>query len=207
MTLIGARGLVPSNLGWAKGPNVSKAILDISISLDGFITDADGIPEGLHDWASGDLHGRAGVAIPDTWRPDVFGAVICGRRTYEDSLPAWGPDGPSLGLRLPVVVVARKHLTDPPADSVYVVVESIEDALAKAQGLAGGKDVTVMGGASVAQAFLRAGLLDEIKIHLVPVLFGSGTRLFDDAGRGLVHLEPIEADQDDRAMHVRYRVD
>jgi dihydrofolate reductase len=185
---------------------MSRAVFDISMSLDGFITGPDQTPRALHDWADGDLEGRSGIAVPDTWRPDVFGAVICGRRTYEDSLPSWGADGPSLSRRLPVVVVAHDGGTQPPANGVYTFANGVEDALAQAQGLAGGKDITVMGGASVPQAFLRAGLLDEIKIHLVPVILGGGTRLFDNLDSESVRLRPIEVEQDDQATHLRYQV-
>ena len=184
---------------------MSKAVFDISMSLDGFITGPDQTPLALHHWAEGDLEGRPGIAVPDTWRPDVFGAVICGRRTYEDSLPSWGADGPSLS-RLPVVVVAHDEGTQPPANGVYTFANGVEDALAQAQNLAGDKDITVMGGASVPQAFLRAGLLDEIKIHLIPVLLGGGTRLFDNIDSEYVWLRPIEVVQDDQATHLRYQV-
>jgi dihydrofolate reductase len=185
---------------------MTKTILDISVSLDGRITDADGIPQGLHDWAAGDTRGRPAVSIPDTWRPDAFGAVICGRRTYEDSLPSWGADGPSMQHRLPVVVLSRSDVTPPPDGGVYSFAETIDTALATARALAHGKHVTVMGGANAAQAFLRAGLLDELKLHLVPTVLGIGTRLFADADLGHLRLEQLEALQDDQATHLRYRV-
>lgn len=96
---------------------MSKVVFDISMSLDGFITAANQTPEDLHDWARADgpADGSTTAAVPDTWRPDVFGAIIAGHRTYEDSLPSWGANGPSGDLRLPLVVVAHEKVTEPPA--------------------------------------------------------------------------------------------
>lgn len=186
---------------------MGKVVFDISVSLDGYITGPDRTPTGLHHWAEGDLTGRPAMAIPDTRRPDVFGAVLCGRRTYEDSLPSWGADGPSLSVRLPVVVVGRGNVTSPPADGIYRFVDDVDDALAQAHALAGGKDVTVMGRASLPRGLLRAGVVDEMKIHLVPILLGpGGTRLSDDVDPEHVRLRPLEVEQDDRATHIRYAV-
>ena len=71
---------------------------------------------------------------------------------------------------------------------------------------AGEKGVTVMGGADTGQQYLRAGLLDELSIHLIPVLFGSGTRMFDHLDDKHVELEPGETIQTPAATHLRYRV-
>jgi dihydrofolate reductase len=125
---------------------VSTVVFDMSMSVDGYVTAAnqsreEPLGEGgasLHDW------------IPDPTGQDVLasgletlGAVICGRRTYDDSLPAWDADGPS------------------------------GDALARAREAAGGKTVCVMGGPAVGNQYLRAGLVDELSIHLAPVYFNS----------------------------------
>ncbi len=187
---------------------MSKVVFDISMSLDGFITDANETPEDLHGWAQADgpADGSTTAAVADTWRPDVFGAIIAGRRTYEDSLPWWGPNGPSGDLRLPDVVVAHGKVTDPPPDGVYSFASGIEDALARAREQAGGKDISVMGGASIGGQFLAAGLLDEIKIHLVPVILGSGTPLFGGVVRDKVPLEQLEVERGGRATHLRYLV-
>ncbi len=72
--------------------------------------------------------------------------------------------------------------------------------------VAGGKDVTVMGGANTGQRYLRAGLVDELSVHLVPVLFGSGTRMFEHLGDGHVQLEHLGAVQTAAATHLRFRV-
>ena len=80
--------------------------------------------------------------------------------------------------------------------------------LEQARAAAGDKDVTVMGGADTGQQFLRAGLVDELSIHLVPVLFGSGTKMFDHLGLGDQHLqlENAGAIQTAAATHLRFRV-
>ena len=94
-----------------------------------------------------------------------------------------------------------------PEGGVYTFVTGgIEAALEQARAAAGEKGVTVMGGAETGQQFLRAGLVDELSIHLVPVLFGSGTRMFDNLGDQHLQLEPAETIQTAAATHLRYRV-
>jgi dihydrofolate reductase len=191
---------------------MSKVIFDISMSLDGFITAANRRPEEpmgdggerLHEWAfAGGEPDRevleAGVASS--------GAVITGRRTYEDSVPWWGSDGPTGPARLPVFVLSHTIPATVPENGVYSFIDTgIEDALKQAQVASGDKIVCVMGGATVGQAFLDAGLVDELSIHLVPVLFGSGTRLFEEAGARLTQLENLSATQTPRATHLRFRI-
>ncbi len=82
----------------------------------------------------------------------------------------------------------------------------IERALELARAAAGEKDVTVMGGAETGQQYLRAGLVDELPIHLVPVLFGSGTRMFEHLGDQHVQLENAGATQTPAATHLRFRI-
>jgi dihydrofolate reductase len=186
---------------------MNRVVFDISMSLDGFVTNANGTPDVLHDWAFGPADGLTPAAVPDTWRPDVFGAIIAGRRTYEDSLPSWGANGPSRQLRLPLVVVAHGEVADPPSDGVYSFASGIDDALAQARAKAGGKDISVMGGGSIGGQFLAAGLLDEIKIHLVPVVLGAGTPLFGvGMVRNHVQLKQLEVERGDKATHLRYAV-
>jgi dihydrofolate reductase len=90
---------------------------------------------------------------------------------------------------------------------VYVfVTDGIESALKKAKAAAGDKDVTVMGGANLAQQYLKAGLVDDIQIHLVPVLFGEGTRLFDHLGSEQRKLVPIQVLDAPGVTHLRFRL-
>jgi dihydrofolate reductase len=108
---------------------------------------------------------------------------------------------------VPVFVVTHAEPDESPEGGVYTfVTDGIERALEEAKAAGGDKNVTVMGGAQTGQQYLRAGLLDELSIHIVPVVFGRGTRMFDDLGSEHIQLEPIEALQTDAATHLRYRV-
>ena len=118
-----------------------------------------------------------------------------------------GPSGPTGELRLPVIVVTHSAPEAMPEGGVYqFVTDGLEAALKMAHEAANGRDVTVMGGAKLAQSFLAAGLIDEISLHIVPVLFGQGTRLFDGLPDQHRELELIETVPAARAVHVRYAV-
>lgn len=185
---------------------------DISMSLDGFVTASNMSPEEpmgkggerLHEWAFGGEDKR-NLEILERGL-SATGAVIAGRRTYDDSLPWWGADGPTGPARLPLFVVSHSVPTNVPEGGVYTFVDGIESALAQAKEVAGDKDVNIMGGADMAQQYIRAGLVDEISIHLVPVLFGSGMRLFEQLGNEHIQLETIEVVNTAEATHLRYRV-
>ncbi|HEX5622270.1 MAG TPA: dihydrofolate reductase family protein [Solirubrobacteraceae bacterium] len=165
---------------------MSKVIFDISMSLDGFVTGPNPRPESpngdggerLIEWAfAGDDRDRRiledGVA--------GLGAVIAGRRTYDLSLPFWGPGGPAGEARVPVFVLSHGTPETVPEGGVYTFVDGVERALEQARAAAGEKYVCVMGGAETGRQFLHAGLVDELSIHLVPIELGGGTRLFDAA--------------------------
>jgi dihydrofolate reductase len=191
---------------------MGKVVFDISMSLDGFMTAAGQRPdepmgeggERLVEWAFGaDERDRAvltdGIAS--------IGAVIAGRRTYETSVPWWGADGPTGPARVPVFVVCHKAPEEVPEAGVYTfVTEGIERALEQARDAAGDKGVTVMGGAETGQQYLRAGLVDELSIHLVPVLLGAGTRMFEDLGDQHIQLENGGSVQTSSATHLRFPV-
>jgi dihydrofolate reductase len=98
----------------------------------------------------------------------------------------------------------RAPLTKGSATFTFVT-DGIERALEQAQAAAGDRQVTVMGGAAAAQPFIKAGLLDEIRLHLVPLLLGDGVRLFDRHGDGQVELEPIEVTEAPGVTHLRFR--
>ncbi|WP_344810126.1 dihydrofolate reductase family protein [Microlunatus ginsengisoli] len=96
---------------------------------------------------------------------------------------------------------------DPPDGGVYrFVTDGVESALDRARAAAGDRIVCIMGGANVGQQFLTAGLVDEISVHLVPVLFGAGTRMFDHLGLRHRQLEALEAVATPTAIHTRFRV-
>jgi dihydrofolate reductase len=190
---------------------MGSVILVMSMSLDGYINAANVRPEEpmgdgglrLHDWlASDDPRDREVLSKGVSG----LGAVIAGRRTYDLSVPWWGADGPTGPARLPVFVVSHNEPTDAPAGGVYIFIDGIEAALARAREAAGEKYLSVMGGADLGQQYLRAGLIDEIQIHLVPVVFGSGTRLFEHLGGEHIPLETLSVVNTPAATHLRYRV-
>ena len=94
---------------------------------------------------------------------------------------------------------------DIPDGSVYIFVDSVEAAFEQAKKAAGNKDIGVQG-ANVAQQLITLGLMDEVFIHLAPVLFGSGTRLIEDLGGEHVPLETVEVIETKEAIHLRFRV-
>ena len=192
---------------------MGKVLYDISMSLDGFISGANARPEAgwaglgdggerLHDWGfnSDDPRNREVVA----WYTTV-GATIFGRTTYDLSILNWGADGPTGADRVPTVIVSHSVPQDIPDGGVYTFVNGVEAAFETAKNLAGDKDISTTG-ADVAQQLLKLGLIDEISIHLVPVLFGSGTRLFEGLDSEHISLEIIEVIQTAEAIHMRFRV-
>ena len=190
---------------------MGKVIYDISMSLDGFITAANVRPEAglgddgerLHDWAfnSADPRNRELLA-----KGASLGAIISGRHNYDLAVPYWNADGPTGDARVPTIVVSHSVPQDIPHGGVYSFADGIEAALEKAQEAAGDKEVAIMGGANIAAQFVKLGLVDEISIHLVPVLFGSGIRLFEHLGSEHLQLETMEVTQTKEAIHLRFRV-
>jgi dihydrofolate reductase len=185
---------------------MAKVSFDISISLDGFIT-ADGwTPENplgngghqLHEWyfqADQEMRDK----IPASQKN--VGAIICGKVTYETS--AWGENGPHPPT--PVFVVTDE-VEAPPVNSVYTFVPDIESAVREAKKTAGDRDVRIMGGAYTGKTALRAGLVDEVVVHIVPVLFGKGKPLFGDWDDTQRSLEILEVMHTPLATHIRYEV-
>jgi len=193
-----------------------KVVGDISISLDGFVTGPDpdvahGLGhggEGLHTWAiDGDAIDREVLA--ETTR--ATGVVIMGRRLYDvvDSPLGWNDEmgyGATEAATPPVLVVTR----NPPektrlADRFTFVVDGIRGAVSMATAMADDRDVVVMGGAQVIRGALDAGLLDELRLHLSPVILGGGTPLF--TGQTPRQLRQVHVRVSGHATHLTYRVD
>ena len=104
-------------------------------------------------------------------------------------------------------VVTHEAPAESPEGGVYTfVTDGIEGALEQAKAAAGDKDVAVMGGADIGQQYVRAGLVDEISIHLVSVLFGGGTRLFEHLGSEHIQLETADVIETPTATHLLFRV-
>ena len=189
---------------------MGKVVFDISMSLDGFITAANARPEAglgeggeqLHDWGFNSTDPRNFEIM--SWYTTT-GANIFGRTGYDHSIINWGADGPTGAARIPTVVVSHSVPQVIPEGGVYTFVDSVEAALEAAKQLAGDKDIYITG-ADVAQQFIKRGLIDEISIHLVPVLFGSGTRLFEHLNSEHISLEIIEVIQTAEVIHMRFRV-
>jgi dihydrofolate reductase len=191
---------------------MTRVIFDISMSLDGFVTASNVRPEEplgdggrrLHEWVFGEDERNRELLAEAV---NFVGAVIAGRHTYDLSVASWGADGPAGPARVPVIVVTHAEPEEVPEGGVYTFVTAgIEGALERAKAAAREKDVAVMGGAEVGQQYIRAGLIDEISIHLVPVLFGSGTRLFEHLGNEHIQLETAGVIETPEATHLRFRV-
>ena len=141
-----------------------------------------------------------------------IGAYIMGRNMFGGGRGAvgrewtgwWGEDPP---YHAPVFVLthhAREPLAMQGGTTFHFVTDGIESALEQARAAAGDRDVSIAGGASAVSQYLAAGLLDELHLHIVPVVLGAGERLLDDVGDP--ELEPVEVVASPAVTHVRYRV-
>lgn len=213
---------------------MSKLKCQITTSLDGYVAGPNQsldhpLGEGarhLHDWALPTktfrtLHGEAAdgeTGINDDVLREAFenvGATIMGRNMFgpvrgpwrDDSWRGWWGDEPP--FHHPVFVLThhpREPLVMQGGTTFHFITDGIESALAQARRAANGKDVALGGGASVVQQFLAAGLLDELHIHIAPLLLGGGERLFDFSGAHNVRLEPIRVIEGPGVAHLKYRV-
>jgi dihydrofolate reductase len=208
--------------------------LDISMSLDGFVAGRDPtleLPLGaggerLHEWVFGlktfrENHGMTGG---ETNRDDEIvaeglastGAVVMGRKMFsggtgrwedDPNADGWWGDEPPFGV--PVYVLthhARERKAMKGGTDFIFVTDGIESALEQARTVAGDRDVLVAGGGDAAQQYLRAGLLDVVQVHLVPVFIGEGVRLFDGIPLDTVALEAERVVASPNVTHLRFRV-
>jgi dihydrofolate reductase len=206
----------------------------ITMTLDGYVAGPNqsvehGLGEGadhLHDWAVQlrgfrEMHGdRTGgeTGVNDDVLRETFaniGATIMGRNMFGGGTGAWGRDpwrgwwGENPPFHTPVFVLthhAREPLAMQGGTTFFFVTDGIESALKQAREAAGGKDVVLGGGANVAQQYLAAGLLDEVQIHLVPLLLGGGVRLFDHLQGDNLRLEQVRVVEGPGVTHIKYRV-
>ncbi|MPZ26335.1 MAG: dihydrofolate reductase [Micromonosporaceae bacterium] len=142
---------------------------------------------------------------------EAAGAYVMGRRMADGGEVPWGDEPP---FRAPVFVVThrpRETLVRQGGTSFTHVTDGVASAVAQARAAAGGKDVAVAGGGSLLQQVLNAGLLDQLDLHIVPVVLGDGMRLFDPAALDLagdqaIELTPTRVVDTPEVTHVRYRV-
>jgi dihydrofolate reductase len=181
----------------------------MSMSLDGFIagpneTDDNGLGDGgdrLHEWVmAGEVSGVNGQVVDEFMST---GAVVAGRATFEPA-GGWGGDHHD---GVPIFIYSRRGPTiDISQWPLVTYVEDVRTAMTEAKRAAGDKDVLVHG-AAIAQLALADGLLDELEIHLVPVLLGQGRRLFDNLAPEQIQLERTRVlEGDEGVTHLHYRV-
>jgi dihydrofolate reductase len=210
---------------------MSKLCFDISMSLDGYVAGPDPreeVPLGdggerLHEWVLGTRAWRAahGYENGETGPDDEivaesigrWGATIMGRGMFGGD-GAWGDDpwngwwGDDPPFRHPVFVLTNHEREPLPlGETTFTfVTDGIESALEQARDAAGDKEVHLAGGANVAQQYLAAGLLDEVELHVAPVLLGGGVRLFENVPAKEDDLEIDRVVASPTVTHVRYRV-
>ena len=191
---------------------MTKIRLDMTVSLDGYVAGpADGVdqPMGVGGFRLFNWLDRRDEPGPNRTVYDELmatRAVVSGRRTYEHA-GHWAGDHHD---GVPIFVLTRSVPDEPPPGSVRYVTD-VDVCAAQARAAAGDGDVMVHG-AGAAQALLRAGQLDELELHVVPVLLGQGRRLFDDLPADHVELDLVrqltpEVDSPaHRVTHLRYRI-
>jgi dihydrofolate reductase len=182
--------------------------VDISMSVDGFITGPDinecpGLGRGgeiLHAWLRRDPDR---LRLVDDALFATSGAVVTSRKIY-DGTDGWGDDG---FYRMPVFVLThRPHDTVVKGETTFTfVTEGIASAIRQAQAAADEKKVHIMGGASVIQQALQARLVDSLHLHVAPIVLGAGTPLFDNL-TAPIELERTEVIESQFAIHLRFRV-
>jgi dihydrofolate reductase len=170
----------------------------VTMSLDGFIAG----PDDTMDWAFG--HGPAGPVADEML--ESTGAVLGGRRWHDIAFARYHGRAGIYGGRWsgPLLVLTHEPPSDPPDPTVVFLAGTIEDAVAAGRDAAAGKRLGLFG-ASIARQAIAAGLLDEIVVHIAPVLLGDGVRLYGD-GASTVNLERIDATVSPQLTDLRLRV-
>jgi len=203
---------------------MGKIFVDIGLSLDGFIAGTNRGPRNplgdagtrIHEWVYNlaCFHERLGLsggvrnADNDVLEATFAraGAYVMGRRMFDEGEVGWPENAP---FHAPVFVVThqpREPWVRPGGTTFTFVTDGIERALEQARAAAAGRDVRVSGGADVIRQYLRAGVVDELIIHLAPVVLGQGLRLFEDASLQSLVLEPVEVVGSGKATHLKYRL-
>jgi dihydrofolate reductase len=167
---------------------MAQVIVGMTTSLDGFVATESGDAGPLYP----DLAALRGTAYMNAMIEET-GAVLMGRRTFEMGDPDWYVG--NYEFQVPIFVLTHHPPRTQPKQDEHLtfafVTDGIEAAIAQATAVARGKAVTVVGGVSVAQQLLQAGLADELRVDVMPVLLRSGLRLFGSAGLEHIQLEKI----------------
>ena len=191
---------------------MSKVTADISMSLDGFVTEPDpggenplaDDPGRLHDWMFSEKTAADAEIVDELYA--TTGAVLIGKRMFDVGVEPWG-DPPPFGM--PVFVVtheSREPLPRQGGTTYHFVTGGLEAALADARAASDDKDVGVWGGANIVTQYLQAGLLDELQLHVIPILLGNGVRLFQDLNAAGIELRKTRSIDTPRATHLRFSV-
>jgi dihydrofolate reductase len=220
--------MIPAAAGRLMG--MSKVTCQISVSLDGFVAGPNQslenpLGEGglrLHEWVVAtaswrEQHGQMGGAqsvdsdVIDEVVQNV-GAYIMGRKMFGGGEGAWDPSwkgwwGDDPPFHVPVFVLTH-HARDPQpmqgGTTFNFVTAGVRTALEQARQVAADKDIVVAGGAQAIQQFIAAGLLDELYLHIVPIVLGAGERLLENVGNPT--LQPVKVIASPAVTHVRYRI-
>lgn len=176
--------------------------VNLSMSLDGFITGRDPTP-------ARPLGDAADIIRPggERWMADetmeAAGAVVAGRTVY-DHTNGWGDDPP---FKMPTFVPTHRPKEPRVAGAtIFTFVPDVETAIAMAKEAAGDKNVYLMGGANTVNQALRAGLVDEVVVHIEPVLLGGGARLFEGLGDQRIRLERTRLVEGTPSTHLWFRI-
>jgi dihydrofolate reductase len=182
---------------------MGKVILGLTMSLDGFINDRNGSVESLYpDFVE--------LRNSESLKEDIrnTGAVIMGRRSIEMGDPDDYAD--NYEFQAPIFVLTNRIPDNQPRQNEKLtftfVTDGIESAIKQAKVAAHDKDVTIIGGASIARQCLLSDLLDEIHIDIMPILLCGGLRLFEDIGERPIMLEKISVVEQPVRTQIKYRI-
>lgn len=184
---------------------MGKVMFGLSVSLDGFIADKNDDVSQVFSWFANaweTFHEVAGDALNEN------GAVIMGRRSFDQIYNENGwvfPDGTSPDWPVIVLQSQARASEQKGKTQFHFVTDGIESAVAKAQEIAGEKNIALHGASAVQQA-LKAGLLDEFHMAIAHVLLGTGIRLFDHLGSEVIKLEHIQTLETPGATHLSFRI-
>jgi len=183
--------------------HMGKVILGFTMSLDGFINDRNGSVEPLYPDLLDLQESEFGKeSIQNT------GAVVMGRKTFAMGEPDAYAD--HYEYQVPIFVVTKAAPTKTPKESERLsftfVTDGVSSAIKKAKESAGDKDVTIVGGASIAAQALQTGLVDEIHMDIMPLLFGKGLRPFEQIEEESIQLEKMDVMETSVRTHLTFRV-